>query len=333
MGIFGVPHVLPLPILRLRLRFRAESEVAFAAFAGSAWRGALGHALKRLVCAMRTRRLCEGCPLEFSCIHTTVFEARPPPDADRMRRYVRIPHPFVLDPLTPTPCRLRPGEVFELELRLFGRAADHAVYLVRALAEAAARGVGAGRGRLALEAVRDGWNGAEEAPRPRPPAAPPAPRRIEVRLDRPLRLAVEGRLLSPERFRPGPFLMALVRRTSLLCAFHGEAPLELDFRRLREIAHGLEAEHATLAWREQRRRSARQGGLVPMGGIVGRFVLDLAGAEAFWPFLHAGRWLHLGKGATMGMGRIGVGAAGLPAAAMAGASTISHHEDRTTGVR
>ena len=285
-----------------------------AAFAGSAWRGAFGHALRRLVCIARQRERCEGCAVEASCLDTTVFEARPPPGAAMMRRYNRVPHPYVLGPRTPTPCRLAPGDRFVLVLRLVGRAAAHAVYGVRALEEAARHGIGAGRGRLALEAVIP--EGAGDDPwQPRPLEVPPAPPRVRVHLERPLRLAVDGRLLGPERFDLGAFLMALVRRVSIFCSFYGEAPLALDFRALRDRAHSLRAEAMMLGWREQRRRSARQGRLVPMGGVVGHFELDLRdGAKVFWPFLHAGQWLHLGKGATMGMGRLRLEAlpAGLP---------------------
>ncbi len=313
-----------LPLLELELAFAAESEVRFLEFAGSAWRGALGHALKRMVCVMRLRP-CAGCPLEFSCPYPSIFEARPPPDARKMRRYERIPQPFVLDPLTPVPCTLAPGDPFRLRLVLVGRASRSAVYVLKALEEGAARGVGIGFGRLRLASIRRHSprgaaarsDGGALSLEPEPVPIPERPQRVRVVLERPLRLAQDGRLLGPERFRPYPFLMALLRRVSMLSEFYGEGPLEVDFRALKEEARRVEAGAVDLTWREQKRRSARQGGMLRMGGIVGSFTLDLDRAPDFWPFLWLGQKLHLGKGASMGLGRYRLegGPAGLPPAA------------------
>ena len=47
-------HALPvLPLARYRLTFQVETPVHLPAYAGSAWRGVFGRALKRLVCVTR----------------------------------------------------------------------------------------------------------------------------------------------------------------------------------------------------------------------------------------------------------------------------------------
>ncbi|HFD15225.1 MAG TPA: CRISPR system precrRNA processing endoribonuclease RAMP protein Cas6 [Rhodospirillales bacterium] len=306
-------RVIPLDILDLH--FVAESEVAFGSFPGSAWRGALGHSLKRLVCIMR-RRPCEGCAIEVSCLYTRLFEPRSDGRDPLLGRVDRAPQPFVLDCRTATPCRLRPGDPFLLRLVLIGRETrEAAVYLLRAVEEAARHGIGPGRGRLRLAAIelRDptGGNsiscmdasGRLRLPEPFPMTVPPAPERVRILLEAPLRMRHEGALVGPGRFTVGMFLMNLVRRQSLLARFHGDGPPDLDFRALRELASRLEAGEAQLAWREQLRRSARQATLMRMGGLVGRFELDLRGAEAFWPFLWRGQFLHAGKATSMGLGR------------------------------
>ncbi len=305
--------MIPLDILDLH--FVAESEVAFGSFPGSAWRGALGHSLKRLVCIMR-RRPCEGCAIEVSCLYTRLFEPRSDGRDPLLGRVDRAPQPFVLDCRTAIPCRLRPGDPFALRLVLVGRRTrDAAPYLLRALEEAAAGGIGPGRGRLTLADVRlldplrdravpclDA-SGPLRLPEPFPMEPPAPPAAVRVVLETPLRMRLDGGLAGPESFTAGAFLVSLVRRQSLLARFHGDGPPELDFRALRELASGLRARAVELEWREQLRRSARQATLMRMGGLVGRFELDLRGAEVFWPFLWRGQFLHAGKATSMGLGR------------------------------
>ncbi len=320
-----------IPFDILELRFVAETEVALRDFAGSAWRGAVGRALKRLVCIMRLRP-CEGCVIEASCLYTRLFEMRAAEADPLLGKVGRAPQPFVLDCRTPTPCRLAPGDPFMLRLVLIGRRTrEAAVYLLRAVEEAAARGIGPGRGRMRLAEVelRDpigegglsclDANGQFRLPEPFPVTVPPAPAGVRVVLETPLRLRRAGALVGPERFSAGAFVTSLVRRQSLLARYHGEAPLDLDFRTLRELADGLRVARPELEWKEQTRRSARQETLMRMGGLLGRFDLDLRGAGALWPFLWRGRFLHAGKATTMGLGRYrleSLSADGIPADAL-----------------
>ncbi len=301
----------PLPLSRHRLIFAPEAPMRLPIFAGSAWRGGLGWALKRLVCVMRLRP-CEGCPLEHSCLFPTIFAARPDEEAAKMRRYERVPNPFVLDQVHPPGRTAGPDDRVVLELGLVGRACRQIAYLVRALDQAAETGIGPDRGRLRLLAVHPvatPWEPLELEPASQAMRAegailePPAPWPVvELRFRTPLRLQCEGRLVGPQALRPECLAMNLVRRISMLCHFHGERDLEADFGALKEAAGRIRVLDARLEWSERLRRSARQHALVPMGGLVGRLVLDLGEAEALWPYLWLGQWLHAGKGATMGLG-------------------------------
>ena len=64
----NVPPIitLPLTVSRYRLRFIAQEPLRLPAYAGSTWRGAFGHALKRLVCVTREPH-CPDCLLYRSC--------------------------------------------------------------------------------------------------------------------------------------------------------------------------------------------------------------------------------------------------------------------------
>lgn len=307
----AAPNALPITLSRHRLVFVPEAPMRLPAFAGSAWRGGLGWALKRLVCVMRLRP-CEGCPLELSCIYPTIFAARPDEDAQKMRRYERVPNPFVLRQIHPRRTTVGPEDRVVVELGLVGRACRQIAYLVRALDQAGEGGIGPDRGRLRLLAVSPvdtPWAPLELEPATQAiraeGATPPVPElwpRVELRLETPLRLQHEGRLVGPQLFRPACLAMALVRRVSMLCHHHGEADLVADFAALKARAEAIRVLDAQIEWVEQLRRSARQKAVLPMGGLVGRLVLDLSDAAPLWPFFWLGQWLHAGKGATMGMG-------------------------------
>jgi hypothetical protein len=291
--------VAELPLLRLQMTFEAQGAGRFPAFAGSVWRGGFGHALKRLVCVMRLRP-CAGCPLERSCIYPTLFEAAPEAEGARLSLIERVAQPYALMPPPRGPAWLEPGQPAELAVTLVGRAIAQRAYVVRALEEAAAGGLGPDRLALARREVV-AVDAAELA-------APPAAGPVAIRLLTPLRCKRDGRLVTPERLRPGDLLMALVRRVSMLASFHGGGPLELDFADLKARAAGLAWRRADLAWRETVRRSARQQAILRMGGVVGEAELDAAALGPLAPFLRLAPWLGAGKGASMGLGQIALGA-------------------------
>ena len=301
---------LPLPVARYRLTFRAANDLRLPAYAGSAWRGAFGHALKRLVCVTREPR-CPPCLLYRSCIYPYVFETPPDPGVGKLTRYPAAPHPYVLVP-DARGGAIAAGDTVTLDVTLFGHGARQLPYVIHALNQAGQRGLGRERGALVLLQVAqaDGadWRpiytpGTDFTPLPAvAPVAPPVPERLTLRLLTPLRLTHEERLVSQDRFRFHLLFSSLLRRISLLTAFHTDTPLETDFAGLTQAARAVELAGARLRWRDWSRYSSRQDQLVQMGGLVGEIDLDGAGLEPFWPYLWLGQWTHAGKGAVMGLG-------------------------------
>ena len=134
-----------LPLARYRLHLRATAPVRLPAYAGSAWRGVLGHALKRTVCVTREPN-CPGCLLYRSCVYPYVFETPPPVDAAKLRKYPAAPHPFVVEPW-PECWDVAPGEAFGVDLVLLGRGRAQLPYFIEALRRAGETGIGARRAR------------------------------------------------------------------------------------------------------------------------------------------------------------------------------------------
>ncbi len=132
---------LPLGCYRLGFRGATGSQD----FPGSAWRGALGYALRRLACLTGAPD-CAGCPEIHRCAYAYVFDTPIPPGAAKMRRYTQAPHPFVLR-------EVRTDAGVDLHLTLVGRSNAYLPLLVLALMQAAENPRGIAGHRLQLITV------------------------------------------------------------------------------------------------------------------------------------------------------------------------------------
>jgi hypothetical protein len=310
---------LSLPLASYEFLFAYTEPLGLPPYVGSAWRGALGWSLKRAVCVVR-QTACPDCLLYRSCVYPYVFETPPPPDARKMRLYPAAPHPFMLG--------IRPGQTgspYRLGLTLVGQAIRNLPYFVHALGEAGRQGLGRQRQPFELLEVRQAegatletWRTVYEPDQPltltriSSPQAPPAPERLTLRLETPLRLKRDERLVVPARFRFDDLFANLLRRLSLLSYFHTDQPLEVDFAALNERARAVPVLDPHLEWYDWTRYSSRQDRLMSMGGILGSFGLEGKALGALWPYLWVGQWTHAGKGATLGMGHYRIEAASLP---------------------
>jgi hypothetical protein len=293
-----MPAAHLLDIAGFEFRFAARSPMRLGGYLGSAWRGGFGRALRRAACVTGLPS-CPGCPLVGGCAYPYIFETAPGGEGGILADYERVPNPFVLAPRWHDAGALDTGAEVALRLVLIGRAVEHAGLARHAVVEAGWRGLGPDRGPLELVAT--------EAVAP--PPLPPCPDTLAIELSSPLRLVEKGRLVGPDALKPRHLLSALLRRVSLLAERHGSDPLDLDFRALKAQAEAAAFAAAELRWADWRRWSGRQQQLVPMGGLLGRLALPLAGLEPLWPFLALGPWVHAGKGTTMGLGAMRVRAA------------------------
>jgi hypothetical protein len=304
-----------LPLASYRLEFRCAPGRNLR-FPGSAWRGALGHTLRELAC-LTGERDCSGCTSAQRCAYAYLFDTPVPPDAVKMRRYEQVPHPFALREAQPAP-----GQV-HLHLTLFGRANAHLPVMVLALARAAAGGQGIAGRQMSLREVaqRDGsgiWQRIDRpggALAPQPPMVPAVPEppagAIHIECRSPLRVKREGRPVRPRDFSFADLFGNLLRRVSMLTAFHTDSSFETDFRALMEAARAVRAT-TDLRWIDLPRHSARQRADMVLGGVVGSLQVDAADLAPFWPILWLGQYTHAGAAATMGLGHYRIESASLP---------------------
>lgn len=288
---------------RLRLTCVADEPIALEPFAGSTFRGALGERYRASVCT-RALDVCDGCDRRTTCDYPTLFEPAPPPGSTRLSGIDRIPPGYVVEApwFDGASHRFDAGDRFDVGLVLFGDAIVRGPALVDTLADVGGRGVGPDRGRYRVESVSTTTvdsNGI--AARVEELAGAP----LVIDFATPLRVKVDGRFVREPSF--GDLVRALLRRTSSVIAFSCAGEMVADFRGLIGGADRVATGAATFDWRTLHRISGRQHRRVEMGGVVGRASYGSDDPDALAPFLPlfaAGEWLHVGKGAVMGLGRV-----------------------------
>lgn len=297
-------------VARYRLDFTVETPLNLPAFAGSTLRGVFGNAL-RAICLTKAKT-CDGCSLLAQCPYAQIFEPPPPPSRPLPQDFNQIPRPYVIEPPAWGERSYAAGETLSFHLILVGHALDKLALILWAFHRALQKGVGHGNGSARLSAVwlvtaagdtllTDKPDG-PIAPHTAAPEASPLQNcsRVTLHFHAPLRLQTNGRRASANELTPRKLLMGLVRRTALMCAFHGDGPLPIDFAALASQADTL-ASSKSLHWRDWSRYSSRQQKRMNLGGVIGSWTLE-GKLEPFLPFLHLGQWLHLGKETVFGLG-------------------------------
>ncbi len=313
-----MPYPIPaIPCLRLRLTLRAEEPADLPPYQGSMLRGAFGHALRRMVCAMGPEQACSTCMLRRTCFYTRIFEpyveGEPPPFLRGIDQAVR---PYVFEPQV-SDGPVAPGETVGFDLLLFGQAVELQAYAVLAVERMAQAGLGAHRARFRLARVEAPGGGAvpprtlfeEGAPLSFQPARASLPEpeshpaeRYTLRFETPLRLKVRDRLAEQPGFRDLVFNM--LRRTLELAHFHVPgAEIDWSFRPFLEQTAAVRVAGADLVWHDWERWSNRQRTAMKLGGVVGSLRLE-GDLKPFLPLLRTAEVVHIGKSTTFGLGKV-----------------------------
>ncbi len=305
---------MPLPATfaaaRYRLEFVTEQPIHLPEYAGSALRGAFGHALRHIACVTGAAH-CAACPLYRSCAYPAIFETPPPLDYAR-RQFSNIPLPFVVEPPPWGEREHGRGSALNFDIVLIGPALSQLPLVLMAWRRALQLGLGPQQGTARLEHVFvEGETEpvlASAATRVRPhaqdlplPPPEPAPSSVTLIFDTPLRLQRGGHLLGVGELTSQDLLRALLRRVAELVELQLGGSLDIDFAALSAHAGTITGD-AQLSWRDWTRQSSRQQRHMVLGGAIGRWTL-CGGLGPFWQLLHLGQWLHVGKNTTFGLGR------------------------------
>ena len=301
---------------RFVFTLQAKDALVLPPYKGSTFRGGFGHALRRVVCALR-RKECMECLLQPRCVYAYVFETSPSGESHAlgMHKYEAIPHPFIIEPPQESLRAYEPGDRLSFGLILVGRAVDYLPYFVYAFDELGKSGIGKNKGRFSLLDVTS--EGREVYSADDGTLRPPVANRMEfaaqeeqgatdvstvgVRFITPARIVYARRLTAEITF---PVLVtSLLRRLFLLAHFHcGVDEPPWDVGKMIGAAQTVSTEKSDLRWWDWERYSARQDVRMKMGGVVG--TVTYGGALGpFIPALQAGEILHVGKGTTFGLGK------------------------------
>ncbi|MDI6793139.1 MAG: CRISPR system precrRNA processing endoribonuclease RAMP protein Cas6 [bacterium] len=290
-------------------------------YKGSTFRGGFGYAFKRVVCANRKSE-CRECLLKEKCIYAYVFETPPPKDAEIMRKYPAAPHPFIIEPPLDTKKEFREEDELTFGLVLIGRAIDYLPYFIFTFEELGRIGLGKGKGKYSLKEVRDEqgkviYSGEEkflregfriinpadfESASSSPSTLNSSP--LTLHFITPARIKYQERLTKDLEFHI--FMRALLRRVYLLSYFHCDENWKPDFSALIQASKKIMIEKENLMWYDWERYSSRQDTRMKLGGFVGDITYS-GDLKEFLPFLLLGSYIHVGKGATFGLGKYEIG--------------------------
>lgn len=322
----SVPLLTPnLHLSRLRFVVRPTADLRLPEYAGSALRGAFGHALRRLAC-MTKQKSCEGCPLRQTCPYSVLFESLPPQSVGgtggmgRVAEMRDAPRPYVIEPPAWGQQHWAAGECFSFHVVLFGRALTQIPLIIFAWQRALAHGLGASGNEVPCELLSvwqtglpDGDHGLfsaednssnELAPLPALPPLPTQANTLQLRFYTPLRLQENGRALTGKNISLKRLLTTLARRVHYLSLCHENNPSsEADIVALYELGKDPSdlAETHNLHWQDWTRHSSRQQTRMTLGGLVGTWQLS-GNLAPYWPLLYLGQFTHLGKETVFGFG-------------------------------
>ena len=311
-----------LSVGKLIFHLRPERSISPYFYFGSTWRGVLGWEMKKLICPF-SKPQCSTCCIQSNCPYFGLFEHQVslPGIQDAPRGYVLYPS---LDDAH--------GDV-RLSVTLIGHCTAYLPVVIESISRAARRGVGREGLRFTLLDIQaekplpgdttatatngsrpEGvWSLSQWLDNAQDPEGP-----VRIYLPTPLRLRRQGRYL--DRLEWPFFFQSLARRLEGLdCIFGQGRPMgsaawkELadHFVRLspptvtQDRPGNSDSRTDWLKWKDLKRYSNRQKKKVPLGGLVGRVMIPELDPWLY-SWLKAAELIHVGKNASMGLGRLEV---------------------------
>ncbi|MBV5329735.1 MAG: CRISPR system precrRNA processing endoribonuclease RAMP protein Cas6 [Chlorobium sp.] len=299
---------------------RFTSLAVLPVFKGSTLRGGLGHALRRIACALR-RQDCAGCLLRESCAYAFLFEVTLNPKQDISNENHPItaqrPHPYILIPPDDGTRTYQTGDLFSFGLILLGPAIHYLPHLVFAVQEMGKTGLGKGNkngdGCFQLETVHQADTRIFDGKTlnslllPTELAISPSPAikttKITLTCLTPLRLKRDNQLQNGLPFHL--LIRAALRRiSSLESTYGGNGEPIIDYKGLVARASAVAVTNSSCRWTDIERYSNRQHTAMLMGGITGVITYQAEDLSEFIPLLRYCETAHLGKQTSFGLGRI-----------------------------
>ena len=288
-------------ILTLRATYECQEEGRLPSYLGSTIRGILGHCIRDFCCEYPAKR-CFQCEKKKGCLYVQCF-SNTGGEAGAVNPYVLYVHGEGRE-------RWKKGDLCVFDLTLLGRGGERAGVYLDALLAAEQKGWGAARLSFRLMQVIDSGSGKviyaggkswirNLSPRPLHTAGRNASY-ASLFFDTPLRIVSGDKLFDKLPFET--FMQFLIRRISLLTKAYTDYQLEWNEEELLNKARKIKT--LDEYWREipfTRYSMNQEEGKLKLPSRTG-WVLYEGDLSSFVPILEAGKFLRVGKGATIGFG-------------------------------
>jgi hypothetical protein len=308
-----------LRIAKYRFTLQAVERLELPPYKGTTLRGAFGNVFKRLACS-QSGQVCADCLLQTTCAHAYVFETPLPADAEVLRTYQDVPHPFVLEPPLDQRTTYEPGDSLTFNLILIGRGTSYLPYFILTFQELGRLGIGRGRKEFRLKDVMavnpasgveallfsgtDGGLRNEDLSigyaEIEGKASKIPDNRLAVRFLTPTKLKHAGAYVQQPSFHV--LLRSILRRVSSLYYFHCGERWQTNYRGYVDAAKEVQTVDAKTKWVDWERYSSRQKRRVAMGGFVGEVSYEGEFAK-LRPLVLLGDIIHVGKATSFGQGK------------------------------
>lgn len=302
---------MAIPYLSLDILCRFETKAQLPLFKGSALRGAFGHSLKKVSCALRNQE-CSGCLLRENCAYSLIFAT----EKLSGERISARPHPYIFNPPLDEKRDYDKGDSFQFNLVLLGCATEFLPHIVYTIEEMGRQGLGrgyeSGAGRFSLqsisvnnECIYENMDKVLRRPLVFPQLSleddPDYQGELGIRFLSPLRLKYKNGYHMQITF--SVLVRAALRRVSSLEKYYGGAEPQFDFRGLCRLADNIALTDVDMSWCDYKRYSNRQKREMYLGGLVGSFRVE-GEVAPFVPIFQYVQKVNLGKQTAFGLGRM-----------------------------
>ncbi|MFP4460489.1 MAG: CRISPR system precrRNA processing endoribonuclease RAMP protein Cas6 [Candidatus Zixiibacteriota bacterium] len=284
----------------LIIKCRAIDEIKLPQYSGATIRGALGSALYKDNCIFH-KTDCSECEINISCPYYYFFEAQRAEDGG-----------FDTSPFSVIPSNsktIKPGDVFEFAIVLYGKSIDYAANIISALNTMGILGVGKGKATFAIENIsQKGQLVYREGRILRELQKQTIEEyetgdKIRLNLITPLRLKKKGRYIYVPEF--SDIVKAILRRYTILIENFCDDKFNIDFDALISRSQAINISRDATQWLEFDRYSRRQAQKVPMHGTIGEveYTGNFKGLEYIMAAIDS---VNIGSSTGFGFGRIRV---------------------------
>lgn len=285
----------------VRANYECRKDGILPGYLGSTIRGILGHCIRETYCQEKDKK-CFLCERREDCMYVRCFN-NTGGEAGAVNPYNIYVHGQGKE-------KWEKGDTCVFDLTLLGTATEYAEVYLEALIDAEKKGWGAARLPFRLIHVTDPKSGKMLYARGKswmhnlnPTILSVEERNASsacINFDTPLRIVSSGKLLRNLPF--DVLIQFLSRRMSLITQKYTDVCLEWDTEMMLQQAAQIRI--ADESWREvpfSRYSINQKTGKLELDAISG-WVLYEGDLSCFVPLLEAGKYLHIGKGATIGFG-------------------------------